>query len=277
MADEDGIPPLEDMTPLVQRVKEIELKKEKSISASGSSVLTNKPETKTLEKETLNEAKKSFGGMQKGFLFGSKPKPSKPNVGGEKEPDYVVKRKENKESHLVFDDVQNAMKETGNKLLDDKTWITEDLLKSIESNDDLLKQLSDPKFNQAIQWMQKDPKGAMEYYKDDAQVQLFFKQFYKILGQHFTELADIPDKGNGATSSNKADTQMTEQDKNEMDRILSDPEIKSILMKPDIQNLFTLLKTEPDKVQQLLQTCEPRMRSDIQKLVEARLLDFQQQ
>ncbi|CAK8672931.1 unnamed protein product [Clavelina lepadiformis] len=278
MVDED-VPPLEDMSALVDRVREIREKtaeKPQKLSAEIHNVESNRVE----EPQPTKPKNSGFGGMRKGFLFGSKtegkskaPKQPVKNLQAEQVYD-VIKPKTSPDGSLVFDEVQDAMK--GSNVLQSKEWITDDFMKNIEGNEKLFKQLSDPKFSQAIDWMKRDPKSAMEYYKNDQDVQDFFKQFYKILGNHFTQLGDkesAKQDNQVMMSSNQA----TSEDNKKMQKILSDPEIQKILSKPDVQNLLELLRNEPDKAQNIFQASDFRLRADIQKLVSVGLLGVQPQ
>ena len=61
-------------------------------------------------------------------------------------------------------------------------WVTDDLLKKIEGNEDLFKKLGERKYMEAIAMFQKQPAAAMERYKHDQEVQDFFKKFSGIMG-----------------------------------------------------------------------------------------------
>lgn len=289
--DPIDVPDLDDMSEMVEKIK---LKTDKPTRVMNSVTLDPKIEPRLGNESSTAEQPASsvktqpnlFGGMKKGFLFGnagsSKPKidntKAKTNTkvkamsSGEGD---IIKPKDSGDP-LVLADVQNAMKQNGD-LFSNKEWLTEDLLSNVESNEKLFKQLSDPKIARAVDMMQKDPKSAMEYYKNDMEVQLFFKEFYKVLGSHFTKLGD-KSESTGATTS-VSSPQITEAlgsgDEKAMKDILSNPEIREILSRPDIQQLITLLRNNPDEAQKHLSTCDARFRADIAKLVNAGVLGFQ--
>jgi len=61
-------------------------------------------------------------------------------------------------------------------------WLTDDLLKRIQSSGKLCQQLQDPSFVQAIAEFHANPQAAMQKYGDNAAVQAFFSDFCAILG-----------------------------------------------------------------------------------------------
>lgn len=69
-------------------------------------------------------------------------------------------------------------------------WITEDLLKKIESNPSLAKLLMDPKFTAALSHVQTDPMKAMALLESHPEMQKALQDFSGILGEHFTILGN---------------------------------------------------------------------------------------
>ena len=273
---QDDIPPLEDMTALVDKVKE----KQKSVRGANTSVKSSSPSSDNSTKVSLQNSshsrstKKSdtgtgYGGMKKGFLFGnnSTSKTAKKSASKksaiEKKVDYEVKPKTGANSNLVFDEVQSAVKENVG-LGQNKEWVTDDLLKKVEGNKTLFSKLADPKFSKALEMMQKDPKSAKDYYKNDKEVQEFFMEFYNILGQHFTTLGEQSD-----TRPKKSEEEI------QFEKTISRPDIKEILSKPAIKTLFTTLRDSPKEGQRLFHSSDQSLKADIQKLVEAGLLNFE--
>ena len=269
------MPPLEDMTSLVERVKEKHKSTPKSVDKSAPT--REIPETSTKQTaEKVAATKKSavgYGGMKKGFLFGNNTA-TKPTKSAKKSPsteykvDYEVKASSEAKS-LVFDEVQEAVKDNVG-FPKGSEWVTDDLLKKVEGNEALLKKLSDPKFAQALQWMQKDPHAAKEYYKNDKDVQDFFMEFYQLLGQHFTALGEQTNK-----SSANAAPHVKSDDEIKFEEIISKPEIKAILEKPNIKHLFKVLRSDPEGGQRLFHSSSAELKADVQKLTEAGLLNFE--
>lgn len=52
----------------------------------------------------------------------------------------------------------------------------------------------DPRFSQAIEKFQKNPKEVMEMCKTNAELAEFIQEFCALMGDHFTGLADQKDK-----------------------------------------------------------------------------------
>ena len=69
-------------------------------------------------------------------------------------------------------------------------WITEDLLSKIEKNPQLMKQLEDPRFSQALSAFQANPQKALLAVQNDSEVKEFIQEFCGLLGEHFTTLGE---------------------------------------------------------------------------------------
>ncbi|XP_038059145.1 uncharacterized protein LOC119730362 [Patiria miniata] len=281
--------------------------------SSSKSAKYNNPKVSTQPVKYCSSSTGSFGGMKKGFLFGAPSKkttfpgkttasPAKstqaadPNpVGGEDIPLIRPKKDDgdSKEKYQI-DEVQEALKATA-PLLQRKEWVTDDLLSNVEKHPRLAKQLTDPRFASAVQKFQTNPHQAMQDYKDDTEVQQFLKDFSALLGDHFSTMggssppsfpSSVPppqgtirthDSPNGADIKVKSSTnpkQATAEDEAKMQQILSDPEIREIMMDKKIQRLMEALRNNLDQGQRILQSADPEMRAKIQKLVDAGLLGF---
>lgn len=305
--DDDLPPPLEDMSDLVERVRnnkisqgilpsentsckieEIDVPQDlpskqpliteisspiSSNSATGDAVKSSS--VKTSSKKKVASKGGGFGGMQKGFLFGGGPKKAKKpankmsseKVVTKKKPDaddedFILRPSVQKEDELKMPEVQAAMRDT--------SWINDDLLDNIQHDRDLMEKLANPKYSEALERMKKDPKAATEYYKDDKDVQEFFKKFYKILGNHFSGLEQ-----NETIKSAPEPPAIISEDEAKMQKILADPEIRDILSQPEVQNLFGHLRMNPDQAQRIFASCDVKMKMNIQKLVSAGLLGFE--
>ncbi|XP_035685804.1 uncharacterized protein LOC118422389 [Branchiostoma floridae] len=331
MADDDDIPPLEDMSELVERINTIsEFKgKRKTVSDSKVSSFTeagsgegkNLPTTSSppsskvtsgqdgsigkgdsqVSSSTSSDSvskKETFGGMKKGFLFGSGAKPKKKPVSkpaekktetGHVESIPVIKPKEPQGTGLELPEVQAAMKSASEQLQKNTDWVTEDLLKKIQSSSSLTSKMEDPRFQQALAKFQRNPALAMQEYGDNPEVQKFFTEFCSILGDHFTKIADQQDSvapppvqttptpaGADMRVLQSTDPhQPTAEDEAKMREILSNPEMQQVLLDKDVQNLLQMLKTDPQSAQRHAQSASPDMQKKIRKLVEAGLLSFQ--
>ena len=267
----DDIPPLEDMSDLVDRVKE----KQKSSLCARSAPVTSES-SNTVSKAKVPAAKNNnvgYGGMKKGFLFGCKTSKSNSNTTKAKNTsstaekfDYEIKGKQD-DKKFVFDEVQEAVNKPSG-FAASKEWLTDDLLKNIEGNKKLLEKMTNPKFSAAIELMQNNPKLAVEKYKDDFDVQEFFMEFYRILGSHFTKLGQ---------QTSGTSTPLKEKSKEEIqfESIISRPDIREILAKPAIKELFTVLRSDPEQGQKLFHSSSNEVKADVQKLIDVGLLNFE--
>ncbi|XP_078698008.1 uncharacterized protein LOC144925754 [Branchiostoma floridae x Branchiostoma belcheri] len=236
--------------------------------------------------------------MKKGFLFGSGAKPKKKPVSkpAEKKTEAqhvehipVLKPKEPQGTGLELPEVQAAMKTASEQLQKNTDWVTEDLLKKIQSSSSITSKMEDPRFQQALAKFQRNPALAMQEYGDNPEVQKFFTEFCSILGDHFTKLSDTQDSVQPApvqttTSPPGADmrvlkstdpNQPTAEDEAKMREILSNPEMQQVLLDKDVQKLLQMLRTDPQSAQRYAQSAGPDMQKKIRKLVEAGLLSFQ--
>ncbi|XP_071801021.1 uncharacterized protein [Asterias amurensis] len=330
--DDDDVPPLEDMTELLQKAKQMMSSEESSLSSQsipvkatspnghhGNASLSTssreaseslKPKKETSPKETTKLVAPSggFGGMKKGFLFGGPSNKTVTSSGKSKassvksaqksrvvEEMPVIRPKEgsgDSKDRYRLDEVQEALKATA-PLLQNKEWITDDLLTKLEKHPNMAKKLTDPRYAQAVAKFQSNPQQAMLEYKDNQDVQQFFKDFCGLLGEHFSSMGggaaqptptppvnpnirtqDASSKADIAVRSSTNPNQATAADEAKMQQILSNAEIREIMVDQRIQRLMEALRGNPDEGQRILQSAGPDMRSKIHKLVEAGLLGF---
>jgi hypothetical protein len=166
---------------------------------------------KAVAEET--RVKKEFGtGMKKGFF--DNPAPKKKTGAAKKKssataaaaaaaiptirPASAAALKKEKEKALVLGEVQEAMKDAAApmaKALDDqKAWMTPDLLKKFATNPKLAHGLIDPRFQAALQELQKDPKAAMMKFKEDKELTAFLTEFCQTMGEHFGHIGEQQEK-----------------------------------------------------------------------------------
>jgi len=256
-----------------------------------------KPLKEKMEKQcTVNKSAKTssnFCGFQKGFLSGESDKKrtpvKKPNKGstpGVKDDFDITKDEKSQKDSKVFTEVQDAMKKQI-PLLQSQDWVTEDLLTKIMQHPKLSKQFMDPRFSSAIEKFQKNPREVMEMCQTNEELREFIQQFCSLMGDHFTGLADQTDEAAKVqvqpttASSKKQTTNSTNQstkhyveDEENMKNILSSPDIQHILQSPKIQQLFNLLRSDPNKAQRMLQSGDGEFRQHVQKLIDAGLLQM---
>jgi len=280
---DDELPPLEDASDFVNKIKSRRDEKNRSVSnaavssrelldieekantfipnlikselniAEDSKIEESKAEDKTKAKKPKT---KSFGGFQAGFLSGGTKKKTKPK---EEPIEEIItpKARESarKENPLLLPEVQAQMK---NELEDER------FLSSYESDEKLMKQMADPRFARAIEFMQRDPAACKEYYArhDPA----FFADFIAFFQENMKRIG-------GHLESKQTETKSDEQ--KQMEDIIERPEVKRALTDPEIQKLIHELKSQPQEASKRLSRLNPSSRSNIDVLVRNGLLQFQ--
>merc|ERR1712130_664637 len=89
---------------------------------------------------------------------------------------------------LKLPEVQRAIQQSTQKLKEDQSWVTPQLLQALSARPDLSKAMSDPKIQEAMQMMQSDPEGAKKKYKNDPEVTKFMTDFTGLMATHFEVL-----------------------------------------------------------------------------------------
>ncbi|XP_064617638.1 uncharacterized protein LOC135481841 isoform X1 [Liolophura sinensis] len=254
----------------------------------------------------IKNKNQTFGGFQKGFLFNATASSGKhdkrtnetrnlteSNAAGakktyNKDMPFIKPKQTNREKGLEIPEVQQAML-ASEGLLQNKEWLTDDLLSQIQGNDLLARRLTDPVFVQAIGEFQSDPQGAMLKYQNNSEIQKFFKDFCGIIGDHFTKLGNKQDLEKPSAKAREVDSAgvnvlnsninsamaPADEDERRMQEILANPEIRQILIDPDIQRLVQTLRSNQVQAQSILHSADPEMRRKIKKLIDAGLLVFQ--
>jgi len=294
--DDSDVPPLEDMSELIDQVNKLR----EGGSPKSSVESTTKPAETQVKKKSepssqgqkSSQSQKAFGGLKKGFLNNPKqgkrkPSPSsKPARKDDNIPVIKPKNPEERNKGMEIPEVQEAMK-SSIPSLDNKDWITEDLLKKIEGNPSLAKLLMDPKFTAALAEVQTDPLKAMAMLSSNPEMQNALQEFSGILGEHFTKLGNSS-AGMQPTVTQENDSGLKErasgnqqplapsspEDEAKMQEILSDPEVMRVLQDHKIQKLLTMMKTNPDAAQLEVKNATADTRVKIQKLVDVGLLGF---
>jgi hypothetical protein len=150
-------------------------------------------------KEKNQEAKTFGGGFKKGFLGGAgrsseKKKQPKTSIQPASEDIPTIKPSPAATSSpLVMSDVQKAMKEESNPLLQQiqkGDWATPDLMNQLQDNPILSNGLKNPKCLAALQLLQSDPKEAQKRFQNDPDVSFFLQEFSKVMSQHFFSLGN---------------------------------------------------------------------------------------
>lgn len=177
----------------------------------------------------------------------------------------------------ILPEVQSAMNNQI-PLLQSKDWITSDLLTKIMKNPKLAHQFNDPKFNEAITLFQTNPQKVLEMCKDNLELREFIQEFCALMGDHFTNLADINEESSSRkTSSNMLPTNnndISKEDDSKIKDILSNEDTVKALQSPDIQKLLSLLRSNPMAAQRFIDGADSALRQKMQRLVDVGLLQF---
>jgi hypothetical protein len=236
-SDSDDMPPLEDMRPQffdteIGRHPPVKTAHGGAISGNDNRevIMKKTDNSKILNPESVKKSKadeNSFG-FARGFLSGGK-KPKKSDI--------IKPKTKVFGQDLVFDEVQSKMKDLITK--DPKAWCNDDLIKKVEDNKTMMSQLDDPEVAKALEWMQRDPKAASEYYtKNRPEIMEMFKSFTSMLGGHMSTL---------------------DKDKSKKEEILK---------KPKIQELVKYLKEHPDRANSMVRgSTDPEFRDDVRFLL----------
>ena len=136
-------------------------------------------------------------------------------------------KKLTKDSSLVLDEVQNSLKEDENPMLKQlKTggslifipniwyvfiksyflycsldWVTPELSAKFQTNKIVSDGLKNPKCMAAMQLMQKSPEEAKKKYANDTEVDIFLREFGKLMSDHFYNLAEQQNPGSTSNQS----------------------------------------------------------------------------
>mmetsp|Transcript_19551 Transcript_19551/g.28124 ORF Transcript_19551/g.28124 Transcript_19551/m.28124 type:complete len:297 (+) Transcript_19551:228-1118(+) len=173
-------------------------------------------ECKRVERE--KDAKTGFaGGFKKGFLGSGSSKSTKkgktpvssassapplpsPSSGKEEMPTIKPSAENSGSGSLVMDDVQQAMKEDTNPLLQkikQGEWATPELMNQLQDNPILARGLSNPKCMAALTLLQSDPKEAKRRFEGDPDVSAFLQEFGRVMSTHFTALGEAQGQQQG--------------------------------------------------------------------------------
>merc|ERR1719231_1297979 len=91
--------------------------------------------------------------------------------------------------------------------------MTPELLKKIASTPVLRKAFTDPRCQTAMAEMQTNPQEAMKKYGDVPEMREFLQAFMKLMGEHFTELADKQEKEQAAERRARGEPEPTPEQK----------------------------------------------------------------
>ena len=205
---------------------------------------------------------------------------------------------EAKAKSLQLPEVQNkieAEKAEAAKLGNQQNqWMTPDLLQKIAANPLLRKGFMDPRCQAAMAEMQTNPQAAMLKYGDQPEMKAFLQAFMKMMGEHFSKLADKQDeerKANGqpplpgldpnqpfgTAAAAAAGVAMTPEQRKAQEvaqKAMADPEVRQIVQEPKIQELLANMQSgKPFELEKAMAT-DPEVVKKLKKLSEAGLLQM---
>merc|ERR550534_746162 len=121
----------------------------------------------------------------------------------------------------------------------------------------IMKGMTDPRIQKAIEMMQKDPEGAKITYKDDPEVQEFFKEFSALMATHFELLGKSPPTPNVLPGAPKEPSIKTSTSPSDIIQPVEktaptpaemppgvDAELVEVMQDPEIQQLIHVLRTQ---------------------------------
>ena len=252
---------------------------------------------------------KPSSGLKKGFLGGGgSSRPNKASSAtasssssasdGDSRVPMVRSNAEAKAKSLQLPEVQNkieAEKAEAAKLGNQQNqWMTPDLLQKIAANPLLRKGFMDPRCQAAMAEMQTNPQAAMLKYGDQPEMKAFLQAFMKMMGEHFSKLADKQDeerKANGqpplpgldpnqpfgTAAAAAAGVAMTPEQRKAQEvaqKAMADPEVRQIVQEPKIQELLANMQSgKPFELEKAMAT-DPEVVKKLKKLSEAGLLQM---
>lgn len=166
-----------------------------------------------------------------------------------------------KSNSLVIEEVQSALKEEDHALLRDLKagqWVTPDLTQLMMGNEILARGLRNPRCTAAIELMQRDPKEAQRRFKGDPEVDLFLREFGKVMAAHFESLsqkqpgekeqqqapevgplhAEVLRRAEAEGGAKKKIVETSTEEENRVKEVLNDPELRDFLMDPELQRIL---------------------------------------
>lgn len=181
-------------------------------------------------------------------------------------------------------------------------WATPELMQKITENPRLVAGMSNPVYMAALQEFQENPKRAMQKYKQNEQskdILRFLTEFCGVLGEHFTILGELQKqqerkgtlgplaqqalKRHASTTSNFLSESSTTrnggasalQQDEDVQRILSNPELTQLLVDPEMQQVIHESTTTNGREKFRYYMQHPNFAPKLQKLIKAGLLKIE--
>jgi len=235
-------------------------------------------------------------GLKKGFLSGGSKSSggngraqAPANKGGESIP---VLRGDSKSgaSSLRMPEVQESIAEQSANAgraafgIGGDSWVTPDLLQKIAADPVLSKAFTDPRYADVMSAIQADPKAAMLRFGDSPEMQAFMVKFMKLMGDHFSKLAETQGGGGGRggaarqaasepliTPAKSKEEKLAEET---AARAMADPEVVAILADVRVQAVLSKLQ-QGKSVEVEAEMRDPQMMLKLRKLSQVGLIGMQ--
>jgi len=158
-------------------------------------------------------------------------------------------------------------------------WVTPDLMKKIGASPILRKAFTDPRCQEAMTALQTDPAAAMKKYGDSAEMREFLQAFMKLMGEHFSALADQQEaaKSKAAAAAAppvvaKSQTAEERAAEEAAAKAMQDPEVVAILQEPQVQAILQKLQLGHSHELEAAMRSDPKLVGKLRKLSQAGLI-----
>eukprot|EP00930_Biecheleria_cincta_P057937 TRINITY_DN43799_c0_g1_i1.p1 TRINITY_DN43799_c0_g1~~TRINITY_DN43799_c0_g1_i1.p1 ORF type:complete len:439 (-),score=118.95 TRINITY_DN43799_c0_g1_i1:67-1383(-) len=233
----------------------------------------------------------SSGGLKKGFFSSAKPS-KRPDAQKQKGPEdipYITgagSAEDAKRASLQMPEVQQALKQGMNKLKEDQSWVTPQLMAAMQARPDLMKAMSNPKIMEAMNLMQTNPDEAKQKYNSDEEVTKFMKDFSALMATHFDVLGkDTPNPAKSSSSPSQSSI-MPASPKPAASAggyaggleplPIDDPKVMQAFQDPEVQQLLAALRAgQPLEMHELCRR-RPQLFQKVKILLDNGLLALQQ-
>ena len=247
---DDDIPELEDFSDELQQIRNKQINLVEKSSEIPINVIEEDKQVKPVVVKPVNTPKEEEFGLglfKKGFL--KKQQNQNTRQQEVKDLTHIKANPELEPKQKIIEEFKNEIKTNTinsrdkTSLLSDvvnkkEEWLTPDLLMKISQNPNMLKYFMDPRFTEVIGLMQKDPQKAFSQYGHIPEFNEFIKEFGKLMGTHFENLAKKQDE-------KKLQNQFANFDK-ETQEILQDPKIIPIITRLQVEGKLDIEEIQRD-------------------------------
>ena len=124
------------------------------------------------------------------------------------------------------------------------------MLEKIGQNDVLRKGFTNNRLLEKVSSFQKNPQAAIKECENDIEAQLFLKEFIKIMGNHLSADKFNVKANDGSTEENEIHiAEKADPEQQKANELINNPEVRELLMDSGVQNLFMLLRNNPENSQ----------------------------